>query len=129
MQINAVSHVALTVTDVRASAEWYQRLFGTDPVLDEQADGFYHIVFALPDGSLFGLHEMTQTDKTDRFDEFRVGLDHVSFKCADRGELAEWGKRLDELGVQHSGIKEHSYGVDISFRDPDNIALEFFTAP
>jgi len=38
-------------------------------------------------------------------------------------------RRLDELGVAHSGIKHAHYGSGISFRDPDNIALEFFAPP
>lgn len=126
-QIRGVSHIALTVTDVKESAKWYQRLIGTDPVLNEDAGEFYHIVFALPDGTLLGLHQMSGTEKSDRFNEFRVGLDHLSFKCADRAELEGWVVRLDELGISHSGIKEHRYGTDVSFRDNDNIALEFFT--
>lgn len=127
--IKGIHHVALTVTDVRASAEWYKQLLGTEPVIDQDEGDFYHIVFALPGGSLLGLHQMEATDKSDRFSEFRVGLDHVAFPCEDRAELEAWAARLDEMGIPHSGILEHSYGVDISFRDPDNIALEFFTLP
>jgi len=42
--------------------------------------------------------------------------------------LDEWVVRLDDLGVEHSGIKEPSYtrNAMLSFRDPDNIQLEFF---
>ena len=36
---------------------------------------------------------------------------------------------LTELGIAHGGIKKAHYGSGISFRDPDNIALEFFIAP
>lgn len=128
-QIKGTAHVALTVTDVKASAEWYKTLLGSDPVLDEDAGEFYHIVFALPDGTLLGLHQMEATDKNDRFSEFRVGLDHLAFPCEDRAELEEWEGRLNKMGIVNSGIIEHTYGVDISFRDPDNIALEFFAPP
>jgi hypothetical protein len=34
--------------------------------------------------------------------------------------------RLDELGVAYSDIVDASYGSGLSFRDPDNIALELF---
>lgn len=37
--------------------------------------------------------------------------------------------KLDELGIAHEGIKKAHYGSGLSFRDPDNIALEFFAAP
>ena len=38
-------------------------------------------------------------------------------------------RRLDELGVEHGGIKDAAYGSGVSFRDPDGIALEFFAPP
>ena len=37
--------------------------------------------------------------------------------------------RLDELGIQHGSIVDANYGSGLSFRDPDNIALEFFAPP
>lgn len=45
-----VHHVAITVTDVAASARWSKRLFGVPPVLDEdeEAGGFHHTAFLLP---------------------------------------------------------------------------------
>lgn len=124
-----IAHVALTVTDLRASAEWYQRLVGTDPVLDEDAGGFHHIVFAMPGGTLLGLHSHPDTDSSEGFSEFRPGLDHLAFACADRAELERWGTRLDELGVSSSPIEDSHYGSGLSFRDPDNIALELFAPP
>ncbi len=123
-----MSHVALTVRDVRASAEWYKRLFQLDPVLDEDAGDFYHIVFMLPGGVSVGLHEHPSADPG-TFNETNMGLDHLAFACADRLELEQWAARLDEMGIAHSGVEDHSYGSDVSFRDPDNIALEFFAPP
>ena len=57
------------------------------------------------------------------------GLDHVAVSCVDRTELEKWGSRLDELGVSHGGIIDARYGSGLAFRDPDGIALGFFTAP
>src|SRR6266540_3143705 len=100
-----VSHVALTVRDLSVSVPWYEALFDAKPVLDEDTDpDFHHTVYM-------------------------VGIDHVSFGCADRAELQNWARRLDELGVEHGGIKDASYGSGVSFRDPDGIALEFFAPP
>jgi glyoxylase I family protein len=53
----------------------------------------------------------------------------VAFGCADRGELESWQARLDELGVAHDGTVDASYGSGLSFRDPDNLPLEFFAPP
>ena len=125
----AITHVAVTVTDLARSVEWYRRLLGSDPVLDEDAGAFHHTVFALGNGNLFGLHALPGTPASDRFDEHRAGLDHVSFGCTDRAELEGWKTRLDELGVPRGEIVDAHYGSGLSFRDPDNIALEFFAPP
>lgn len=124
----SIGHVALTVSDLPASAAWYGRLLDVQPVIDENVGAFHHIVFPVGTG-LIGLHAHPSTDAADRFDEFRVGLDHVAFGCQDRSELEEWVVRLDALEVAHSGIVDADYGSGLSFRDPDGIALEFFAPP
>jgi len=43
----AVAHIAVTVTDLDASQEWYTRLLGVKPVLDEDTGPFRHIVYQL----------------------------------------------------------------------------------
>ena len=70
-----------------------------------------------------------ETGADERFSEFRVGLDYVAFGCADRAELEKWVLRLDDLGIEHGEIQDAHYGSDVSFRDPDDIALEFFAPP
>jgi len=125
-----VHHVAVTVSDLDASTPWYQALFGTDPVLDEDTDaGFRHVVWAFDDGTLFGIHKHQREVEGGQFTEFRAGLDHVGFGCADRAELESWLDKLTELGIENGGIVDAHYGSALSFRDPDGIALEFFAPP
>ena len=125
-----LAHAAFTVRDLSVSVPWYEALFDASPVLDEDADpDFHHTVYMLGNGTLIGLHQHGTPAPTEKFSEFRVGLDHVGFGCANRGELERWARRLDELGIQHGGIKDASYGSGVSFRDPDGIALEFFAPP
>jgi glyoxylase I family protein len=124
----AIAHVAVTVTDLPASEAWYTRVFGVEPVLDEDTGTFRHIVYQLG-GTLFGLHGFPDLHTKEPFDERRPGLDHIAFGCASRAELAEWAARLDELGVPHGEINDAGYGSALSFRDPDNIALELFAPP
>jgi catechol 2,3-dioxygenase-like lactoylglutathione lyase family enzyme len=126
----ALTHVAVTVTDLDRSIPWYAALFDADPVLDEDTGPFRHVVWAIGGGSnLFGLHQFPALNDSEPFDERRPGLDHVSFACATRAELESWASRLDELGIAHDGIMDASYGSGVSFRDPDNIALELFAPP
>jgi len=125
-----LTHVALTVRDLSVSTPWYRALIGTDPVLDERTDaGFRHVVFALDNGTLLGIHEHDHRAPDERFSEFRAGLDHVAFGCESRDELEKWAGRLTELGVEHGGIVDAGYGSGLSFRDPDGIAMEFFAPP
>lgn len=124
----AVTHVAVTVSDLGRSRPWYRSLFGADPVLDEDTGPFHHVVWALA-GTLFGIHQHAKPKSGEPFDEGRMGLDHVAFGCANRPELQQWEERLTELGIAHGGIVDAPYGSGLSFRDPDNIALEFFAPP
>lgn len=131
MSFPAIAHVAVTVTDLPRSTTWYTALFGADPVLDEDdaSGAFHHTVYALDGGQLFGLHSHPTSGNGAGFDERNTGLDHVGFACADRADLERWQTRLDELGIAHGGIIDADYGSGLSFRDPDNIALEFFAPP
>jgi glyoxylase I family protein len=124
----AITHVAVTVNDLAVSVPWYTELFGSEPVLDENTGPFHHTVYLLGN-TLFGVHGFPQLESTEPFEERRPGLDHVAFGCANRAELEEWAQRLDELGIKHGGIVDAHYGSGLSFRDPDNIALEFFCPP
>ena len=124
----AITHVALTVTDLAVSEAWYTEVLGVPPVLDEDTGPFRHIVYSIG-GTLLGLHGFPQLNSSASFDERRPGLDHVSFGVTSRDELVHWAERLDELGIPHGEILDAGYGSGLSFRDPDNIALELFAPP
>jgi catechol-2,3-dioxygenase len=125
-----LTHVALTVRDLAVSTPWYEALFDAEPVIDEDTDAdLHHTVYMIGNTTLIGLHQHAKPAPNERFSEFRVGLDHVAFGCANREELEKWAVRLDELGVEHGDIKDASYGSGLSLRDPDGIALEFFAPP
>ena len=130
MTFPALAHVAVTVRDLDVSGPWYRGLFEAEPVLDEHTvAGFHHLVWQLDNGTLFGIHQHDRAAEDERFTEFRAGLDHVAFGCANRAELQAWVERLDDLGIEHGGIVDAHYGSGLSFRDPDGIALEFFAPP
>lgn len=129
MEFPTIAHVAVTVPDLDRSVPWYQRLFDADPVLDEDTGPFRHVVWLLGGQTLFGLHQFPDFVSGPAFDERSVGLDHVAFACPDRATLEAWRDRLGELGIENGGIVDAHYGSGLSFRDPDNIALEFFAPP
>ena len=123
-----IGHVAVTVSDLAVSEAWYTKVLGVEPVLDQDTGPFRHIVYSLGN-TLLGIHGFPDLVSKEPFNERRCGLDHVSFGVASRDDLVEWEARLDELGVKHGGIVDADYGSGLSFRDPDNIALELFAPP
>ena len=132
--ITGVHHIAVTVRDVDASAEWYERLFGAFrvPVTfahhDREDTGYAVLMIEPGSGLAIGLHHHTANDG-ESFDERRVGLDHVGFGVTARADLERWASRLDELGIEHTGVRDITDPVPFStlvFRDPDNIQLELY---
>ena len=133
--LDGYAHVRLTVTDISRSRAFYDRVFAlpvafeVSPDADEQTRerlGFLYggVIYRLGSG-LLGLRPVAPSG--DRFDEDRVGLDHLSFSVPDREAVEAAAARLDELGVAHSGVKDLGRAVLLEFRDPDGIALELYT--
>ncbi|HEU0192154.1 MAG TPA: VOC family protein [Mycobacterium sp.] len=132
--INGVHHFSVTVTDVEASAQWYERVFGLQrvpvsfPHYGSEESGYAVLLIDPQSGLAFGLHHH-DANRGEAFDETRTGLDHLGFAVADRPALEAWAGRLDSLGVAHSGVIDTDdpmpYSV-VVFRDPDNIQLELF---
>ncbi|MBE0009762.1 VOC family protein [Arthrobacter sp. AET 35A] len=129
------AHVRLTVTDIRRSRAFYDAVFGFDIAFEappEDADqetkdqlGFLFggVIYSFG-GGLLGLRPVAPSG--DRFDEDRVGLDHVSFAVAARSDLDASATLLDGLGIEHGGVKDIGAGYILEFRDPDGVALELF---
>ncbi len=130
----SIAHVRLTVTDIERSRQFYESVFGWPVLLEvpENADEatrsqlsflFGGVIYDLG-GTLLGLRPVA----TDRFDEDRVGLDHLAFRLGSKDELYCAAAHLDEVGVEHEPVKDIGPSYILEFRDPDNIALEL-TAP
>nr|WP_090273778.1 VOC family protein [Mycolicibacterium komanii]CRL66673.1 lactoylglutathione lyase-like lyase [Mycolicibacterium komanii] len=133
--ITGIHHISITVTDLEASLAWYQRLLAADrvpmkfPHYEREDTGYGELLIEPRSGIVIGLHTNTGNDGN-QFDEARTGLDHVALNVASRAELDAWTRRLDELGIEHSGVRaaeEPFPFATVVFRDPDNIQLELFT--
>ena len=120
----------LTVRDPVRSAAWYADLFGMQKRYDfTSADGrMRYICLVEPVSELVLCLVGHATNPGEPFSEFRTGLDHLELLVTRRDDLQEWAERLEELGIAHSGVKELPYTPNamLTFRDRDNIQLEFF---
>jgi len=138
IELGAIHHIRLTVTDIERSRKFYTELLGFEVAVeapashDPKSDPSYPVLWGgvvMAKGSyLLGLRPVAA--KGDRFDEDRVGLDHLSFNIESRAAMDAAIKLLDERGVTHGEVRElTSFGICVlPFRDPDNIQLEL-TSP
>jgi catechol-2,3-dioxygenase len=126
LELPTNAHLAVTVRDLDKRAPWYERLFNARPVLDEDTGPFRHVVWHLGGQILFALNQFPNPVNDSKFDERQVGLDHVALACADRTSFKNWRVWIGNRGIENGGIIDAGYGFVLPFRDPDNIALEFF---
>ena len=124
--ISGIHHVTLTVTDSAAAAVWYRDVLGFEILRQFEAEGLAKAMLSR-DGVTIVLVGHGDKAAPGPFSERRNGLDHLSLAVADRATLEEWAAHLDASGVAHSPLKEGSTGSLLAFRDPDNIAFEFYT--
>lgn len=122
--ISGLSHAALRVTDLARARAFYVDLLGLPVVLETES-----LIVTRVGSGLLGLRgpdARTATD--DRFDPFRVGLDHLSFGVGSLEALERARKHLDAAGIRHEGIKDEGVfeAKALVFYDPDGIALELY---
>ena len=138
IELGGIHHLRLTVTDIARSKKFYTEMLGfgvaveAEPSADPKADPTYPVLWGgivmVKDNLLLGLRPVAE--EKDRFDEDRVGLDHLSFNVTDRAAMNAAIRIFDEQGVPHGEVRElPSFGICVlPFRDPDNVQLEL-TAP
>jgi catechol 2,3-dioxygenase-like lactoylglutathione lyase family enzyme len=120
MLLSGFSHVALTVSNLKVSREFYSETLGLS-VLDSSRT--YCALLVGGDGLSALILTCHEGEVTEPFSEFRPGLDHVSFAVPDVASLEDWRARLTQRGV-HSDLRRSEWGHHLNFRDPDNIAVE-----
>lgn len=121
-----IHHVALTVSDLDRSIDWYQNILALKKVKRAEAEGLEKAVLT-GGGVMLTLVSHGGTAAPGPFDEHTCGLDHLSFAVEDRESLNAWVAHLDALGVGRGQVTTAGMGDMVAFRDPDNIGLEFYT--
>lgn len=124
--ITGVSHVQLMVSDVAASARWYEAVLSLVPYVQD-LDGGY-VALRQPDAKVVVV--LTKRAGSGESDDERAfassgdALDHLAFAVADGDSLRAWAARLSELGVEHDGVVLENGHPSLQLRDPDGIAIE-----
>ena len=123
MQTSGLHHIVLTIAQAERSRTFYRDLLGFDTT-DMSGDGFSFQA----GGVAFFLLKPSQLILGDRFNEFRVGLDHLSFSAPNKEALHELAEKLIAAGVDTKGVEQFAPTGNwyVAFRDPDNIQLEYW---
>ena len=120
-------HLTIRTTDLGRAKRFYTDTLGF-PLVRER-DG---AVLLNAHGTLFGLlGAAPETSPEDRFDPFRVGLDHLALAVANAESLYELKHQLDAAGVRNNGVQDDTLtgARYIAFYDPDGIAWELYAVP
>jgi catechol 2,3-dioxygenase-like lactoylglutathione lyase family enzyme len=123
----SIAHLGLRVTDLARAKRFYVDTLGFGLVGETQ-----RVVFIDAKGMLIALiGPGEQTDAVDRFNPFRVGLDHLALAIAEAEELEALRVQLDAAGVPNHGLEQDAVtgATYISFYDPDGIAWELYALP
>ena len=125
--INGIHHIKLPVSDLQRSLDFYGRLLGCKPIPELEhrhaSDGalYAHICEVPGLGTKPELRlNPEQADEQRKFDPITIAV-------ADRAMLRRWTVRLDDLGIEHSGEIVAIRAWLVTFDDPDQHRLRFYT--
>jgi len=120
-------HLSIRTTDLARAKRFYTETIGFQQV--READG---AVLLNANGTVLGLlGAAPETSPKDRFDPFRVGLDHIALAVDNAESLPELQQQLDAAGVRNNGVEDDTLtgARYIAFYDPDGIAWELYAMP
>jgi glyoxylase I family protein len=127
LQTTGVHHLTLRSTDLARARDFYGGTLGFPIVLQTPV-----LFIALAGATAVAVRgPEAQTPSSDRFDPFRVGLDHVALTCGREAELERVAAALDAARIPSTGVKldptlQRRY---VAFKDPDGIAWELYMSP
>ena len=122
-KIEFLDHVAIRVTDLKASADWYEKVLGLKKYQFQEWGAFPVFLLSGKTGvALFPAHkEHPELPSTSQ----NVKIDHFAFNVtAEHFEKAK--KHFDEIGVKYDW-QDHHYFHSVYIKDPDGHTVELTT--
>lgn len=124
LRTSGLHHLALRVSNYERSKHFYLNTLGFKQIV-EKPELCIFLVGNMPI-AIRGPENKTAED--DRFDPFRVGLDHLAIACENKEDLENIAGALNREKIENTGIK-HDVLLDkdyIAFKDPDRISWEYY---
>jgi glyoxalase family protein len=127
IQSQGVHHITLVGADRQTSINFWEGMLGMpfvfeQPNLDNAAES--HLYFDPGDGRLITIF----TNEQRQSDPARTPTDpgcvhHLAFALS-QATFAQTVERLDERGIEHSGVKDRGFMDSIYFTDPLGLLIE-----
>jgi catechol 2,3-dioxygenase-like lactoylglutathione lyase family enzyme len=120
-----IHHVKYPVSDLARSRDWYERVLGLKVSIDfPDADGVVRGVGGFVDGLTVPI---SLQENPVAAQAASVGFDPICFSIADRAAADAWVARLNDLGVENSGIVDGTIGWRVMFHDPDGTEIRLYS--
>lgn len=127
IQSQGVHHITLTGADRRTSIDFWEGLLGMpfvfeQPNLDNPDES--HLYFDPGDGRLVTVFTNEERRGTPGRTPTEPGCVHHLAFALSQATFAQAVERLEERGIQHSGVKDRGFMDSIYFTDPLGLLVE-----
>jgi catechol 2,3-dioxygenase-like lactoylglutathione lyase family enzyme len=125
LKISKIDHVAINVTDIRKSIDFYSHILGLEQLQTVDCGEFDITYFGLPGGARLELFDYHGENPFGTNPDSTVGLRHLAFQVED---VAEHERLLREAGVAITlpTCELPNLGARVVlFLDPNGVTLEF----
>ena len=122
--ILGLHHMKIPVSDLRASRQWYERVFELETLTEfrDDEDGVVRgVVYRAKGDLVLSLRENEAAAKG------VAGFDPFAIMLRGRDDIEFWARRLESLAVDHEPIIDATIGYILAFDDPDGLQLRFYT--
>ena len=116
-----IARVALRVSDLDRSIDWYGRVAGLS--LRERENG--HASMGAPDGGPV-LLDLRTADRPGMAPRAAAGLFHTAFRYPTRGQLGAALRRIIAGRESFTGASDHAVSEALYLDDPDGIGVELY---
>src|ERR1700761_2822099 len=127
LQSQGVHHITLVGADRQTSIDFWEGVLGMpfvfeQPNLDNPAES--HLYFDPGDGRLITVFTNEgRTPDPERTPTDPGCVHHLAFALS-QATFAQTVERLDERGIEHSGVKDRGFMDSIYFKDPLGLLIE-----
>jgi catechol 2,3-dioxygenase-like lactoylglutathione lyase family enzyme len=131
MPVEGLDHIAITVNDIEATVEWYQRVLGAQPLhLDLWREGKIPVVLLQVGASRLSVHPAA-APAAPHANAPTVGSNDICFRFV--GPVSEVLGLLETNGIEvvdgpvPRPASNGERGQSVYFRDPDQNLIELLT--